>query len=107
LSCLFLQISLFKLYELAAAAMALTGEPDPRMLELLAALAGEAAPGSAEHIYWTTQYKASIASDPDSKFSGALRYAEDLCSRGYKLRYGKQLSRRVGELLSECVAEGT
>lgn len=51
------QASLFRLYELTALATAAAGEEQPRLLELLAALAGEVAPGSEEHVYWARRYR--------------------------------------------------
>jgi hypothetical protein len=48
---------LYKLYELTAIASAAVGEPEPQLVELLAALAGEVAPGSSEHIFWAQQYR--------------------------------------------------
>jgi hypothetical protein len=51
------QASLFKLYELTAIASAAVGEPEPQLVELLAALAGEVAPGSSEHLFWAQQYR--------------------------------------------------
>jgi hypothetical protein len=54
---LLLQASLFKLYELTAIAAAACGAVDARLLELLAALAGEVSPGSSEHIFWARQYR--------------------------------------------------
>lgn len=52
-----LQGSLLKLYELTAIASAAVGEPEPQLVELLAALAGELAPGSSEHLFWAQQYR--------------------------------------------------
>lgn len=51
------QASLYKLYELTAIASAAVGEPQPQLVELLGALAGEVAPGSSEHLFWTQQYR--------------------------------------------------
>lgn len=51
------QASLYKLYELTAIASAAVGEPEPQLVELLAALAGEVAPGSSEHLFWAQQYR--------------------------------------------------
>jgi hypothetical protein len=51
------QASLFKLYELTAIASAAVGEPEPQLVELLAALAREVAPGSSEHLFWAQQYR--------------------------------------------------
>jgi hypothetical protein len=51
------QASLFRLYELAALATAAAGEEQPRLLELLAALSGEVAPGGEEHVYWARRYR--------------------------------------------------
>jgi hypothetical protein len=51
------QASLFRLYELAALATAAAGDDQPRLVELLAALAGEVAPGSEEHVYWARRYR--------------------------------------------------
>ena len=50
-----LQASLLKLYELTAIASAAVGEPQPQLMELLAALAAEVAPGSSEHLFWAQQ----------------------------------------------------
>ncbi len=49
--------SLFRLYELAALATAASGDDQPRLVELLAALAGEVAPGGEEHVYWARRYR--------------------------------------------------
>eukprot|EP00879_Flechtneria_rotunda_P028273 GHRR01030371.1.p1 GENE.GHRR01030371.1~~GHRR01030371.1.p1 ORF type:complete len:119 (+),score=26.10 GHRR01030371.1:852-1208(+) len=54
------QASLFKLYELTAAAVAACGEVDARLLELLAALAGEVCAGSEQHIFWARQFRWAI-----------------------------------------------
>lgn len=51
------QASLFRLYELAALATAACGDEDPRLIELLAALAAEVAPGSEEHVCWARRYR--------------------------------------------------
>lgn len=51
------QASLLKLYELTAIASAALGEPEPQLVELLAALAAEVAPGSSEHLFWAQQYR--------------------------------------------------
>lgn len=56
-SQIWLQAALFRLYELTALVTAALGESEPRLLELLAALAGEVAPGSPEHVLWAAQYK--------------------------------------------------
>lgn len=48
---------MFKLYELTFVAAAACGEVDARLLELLAALAGEISPGSQEHVFWARQYR--------------------------------------------------
>lgn len=56
-SQVWLQASLFKLYELTAVVAAACGAPDPQLIELLAALAAEVAPGSTEHLFWAQQYR--------------------------------------------------
>ncbi|WIA17612.1 hypothetical protein OEZ85_014425 [Tetradesmus obliquus] len=90
---IWLQASLFKLYELTAIASAACGAVDARLLELLAALAGEVCPGSSEHIFWARQYRNEIASDEEAYFDGALRQAEKTLLGAYQARYGKGLSR--------------
>jgi hypothetical protein len=51
------QASLFRLYELTAIASAAVGEPQPQLVELLAALAAEVSPGSSEHLFWAQQFR--------------------------------------------------
>ena len=54
------QASLFRLYELAALATAAEGDEQPRLIELLAALAAEVAPGSEEAVYWARRYRWAV-----------------------------------------------
>jgi hypothetical protein len=67
-------VSLFRLYELAAAASSLqSGETDPRMLELLTALAAEGAPGSQVHVQLAAQYLEGVSADEEAPFTGGCR----------------------------------
>eukprot|EP00775_Hariotina_reticulata_P007086 gene7086-7299_t len=94
-SQIWLQASLFKLYELTFVAAAACGEVDARLLELLAALAGEVSPGSADHVFWARQYRDEVAADEEAQFDGALRQAEQSCFTAYQMRYGGGLSRAL------------
>ncbi|KAF6262720.1 hypothetical protein COO60DRAFT_1674538 [Scenedesmus sp. NREL 46B-D3] len=100
---IWLQASLFKLYELTAIASAACGAIDARLLELLAALAAEVAPGSGEHVFWARQYRNEIAADEEAYFDGALRQAEKVLLAAYHARYGKALS-RAGKQLDALAA---
>lgn len=67
---LWVQASLLRLYELAAAASAVaSGETDPRMLELLVALTAEGAPGSLAHVQQAAQYLEAVAADEEAPFT--------------------------------------
>ncbi|KAI8472791.1 MAG: hypothetical protein J3K34DRAFT_199851 [Monoraphidium minutum] len=89
-SQVYVQASLFRLYELAALATAAAGEEQPRLLELLAALAGEVAPGSEEHVYWARRYRTLIeeSEGDDGRFDGSLRHADAACYAAHVARYG-------------------
>lgn len=56
-SQVWLQASLLRMYELAALVSAALGSPDAQLLQLLAALAAEVAPGSREHLVWALQFR--------------------------------------------------
>jgi hypothetical protein len=78
--------------------VAAAGERDPRLLELLAALAALAAPGSREHVFWARQFLADAEDHEDD--ADARRHAEGLCYRAHEARYGRALSRPLyGALL--------
>jgi hypothetical protein len=103
-SQLWAQASLFRLYEALALAVAASGEGrDPRLLELLAALAGLAAPGSPEHVFWARQF---LADEEGSSAGGeeeeegeddddARRHADGWCYRAHEARYGKGMGRAL------------
>lgn len=100
---------MFKVYELTALALELLGESDPRLLELLAALAGAVAPGSHVHAYWARQYRqeaeAEAEEDPvDGR--GALQHADGLVFAAHVARYGaKGCSRSVHRRLLALAQE--
>jgi hypothetical protein len=99
-SQLWAQASLFRLYEALALAVAASGEGrDPRLLELLAALAGLAAPGSPEHVFWARQFLAdeegSSAGGEEEEDDGARRHADGGCYRAHEARYGKGMGRAL------------
>ncbi|GBF94720.1 histone methyltransferase [Raphidocelis subcapitata] len=99
-SQVYVQASLFRLYELAALATAAAGEDQPRLLELLAALAGEVAPGGEEHFYWARRYRAAVeeGEGEEGRMDGALRQADATCGAAATARYGqlpRQLYRRL------------
>jgi hypothetical protein len=105
-SQLWAQASLFRLYEALALAVAASsggGGGDPRLLELLAALAGLAAPGSREHVFWARQFSADASAGGGEGEGGegggngndddSRRHADGVCYRAHEARYGRQLSR--------------
>jgi hypothetical protein len=102
-----LQSSLLVLYELLAAALGSLGEtPDPRLLELLAALTGGVEPGGERHMYWARLYRQEMEvlegrSDP------AFRHADKLCFAAHQARYGAALSKDLylRMLVAERIAE--
>lgn len=49
-----------------APSRAAVGEPEPQLVELLAALAGKVAPGSSEHLLWAQQCRWVTAPTPFS-----------------------------------------
>ncbi|KAF8058461.1 hypothetical protein HT031_005585 [Scenedesmus sp. PABB004] len=105
-SQVWLQASLFKLYELTAVATAACGEVDARLLALLAALAGEVVPGSAEHVFWARQYRDEVAADEEAAFDGGLREAEAQLRAAVCARYGASIGRELCLQLAAGTEDG-
>lgn len=102
-----IQASLFRLYELLSTALFMLDESDPRLLELLQALAANVCPGSDAHLFWSMQYRGEVEA-LEGRMDAGFRHADKLCQQAYGVRYGrltKGLYRKLLEARALALAD--
>ncbi len=79
---IWIQMSLFELYELLGTTLEALGETDRNLVELLQALTAEAQPGSDLHLY----YSRRLIEEMEEADGEPSQHARDLCYRAYSIR---------------------
>ncbi|KAG1666039.1 hypothetical protein FOA52_006913 [Chlamydomonas sp. UWO 241] len=101
---IWIQASLFEMYELLSTTLEGLGQTDMRLQELLLALAGETHPGSELHCYYARRYVDAAASagdggDPMAIMGGGPgKHADGLRTKAYTARYGKLSKKVIGAI---------